>query len=87
MFFAMAIGKESVPSASVFGGDFIILYAVCGGLIVGALWFAFLNFRRAFRPPRTEHSVSVAAADQTAQLPSTATPDEKPAHLLKQPND
>ena len=87
MFLGMAIGKDSVPGASIFDGDFITLYVVDSSLILGALWFALLSFRRAFRPPTRRPSVPPATAIQALEIHSAATPEEKLAHLVKKPND
>jgi len=85
-FIGTAISKDSVPGASVFDGKFIVVYVVFGGLILGALWFALINFKSAFaapqRPGRPE-----AAQDPEPRPASGATPEERLAHLVKQPSD
>lgn len=86
-FFGTAINKNSVPGASVFDGGFIVIYVVFGGLILGGLWFALASFRRVFRAAPRQAPAPAPVATQAPQLPSTATPDEKLAHLVRKPDD
>jgi len=71
-----AISKDSVPGASVFDGGFILIYIFFGGLILGALWFALLSFRSAFRPPPRETSYSPPVPAQQPLVAAGATTDE-----------
>jgi hypothetical protein len=80
MFFAVAAGKDS-RGASIFDSSFITLYVVFGGGLIGGLWVAFKNFRRALRPP--ERVVPPAEPSTFTQQTDLATPDEKLAHLVK----
>jgi hypothetical protein len=82
LFLGNAVGRDSVPGASIYDSSFLTLYAIGGGVLVAGLYFAFLSFRRALRPPRLD----VPAATQASVMPrqqEPGTPDERLAHLVK----
>src|ERR1039457_4876264 len=58
-FIGLAVGRDSVPGASVFDSSFITLYVVWGSVFLGCLWGAVRCFRSALRPP-ARHAPSVA---------------------------
>ena len=88
-FIGNAVGRDSVPGASIHDSSFMVIYLIGGGGLICGVWFAFRSFRRALRPPRVESSGSPviqerrhdpAAPDQKRD---PATPDERLAHLVK----
>ena len=86
MFLMSAIGKDSVPGARLFDGGTIIIFILFGGPGVGALWFAFRNFKRAFQPPPRQRSEPLPRAEQAPGVPTVGTPDERLAYLVKKPD-
>jgi hypothetical protein len=83
-FIGNAIGRDSVPGASIHDSSFMAIYLIGGvGLICG-LWFAFRSFCRALRPPRLDlppHAATPPVAPE--QQHDTKTPDDRLAHLVK----
>jgi hypothetical protein len=79
-FISNAVGRDSVPGASIFDSSFLIIYLVAVGGLVCGLWLAFRSFRRAFRTPRCDLPAPSASAEAKRDL---ATSDEKLAHLVK----
>jgi hypothetical protein len=80
-FIGTAIGRDSVPGASVYDSSFMMIYLVGGAGLICGLWLASRSFRRALRPPRLDEppAASPPASDQERG----ATADEKLAHLVK----
>src|ERR1035437_3806490 len=82
LFLGNAVGRDSVPGASIYDSSFLTLYAIGGVVLVAGLYFAFLCFRRALRPPRLEAPPSTPAPPKPTQQ-EIGTPDERLAHLVK----
>ena len=86
MFFALAAGKDSVPGASIFDSEFVMLYVVCGGLILASVWVGLVNFGRAFGPGGRQNAFSIPRNPTTPQVLEGATPDDRLAHLVQKGN-
>lgn len=88
MFLAAAAGLDG-RGAGLDHPDFIEVYVVFGGGLLGGLWFALRSFRRAFKSPRSGPAVEKKSAPSGRPGPqkSAETPDERLAHLVKKPKD
>jgi hypothetical protein len=84
LFIGLAVSKDSVPGASVFDVDFLVLYVVCGGVILVGLWAALASLKRAFRaPPRQQAVAAQRSAVPQHPLAPGSTPDERLAPLVR----
>jgi len=83
-FIGNAIGRDSVPGASIHDSSFMVIYLVGGVGFASGLWFAFRSFCRALRPPRLDLPPHVPIQPATLEQQHEAkTPDERLAHLAK----
>jgi hypothetical protein len=82
LFFANAVGRDSVPGASIYDSSFKTLYVVWGVVLLAGLWCAFLSLRRALRPPRLDVPAAIPPP-ATSDQQDVVTPDERLAHLVK----
>ncbi len=86
-FIGLAVGRDSVPGASLFDGAFILFYVVWGGIFLGIIIMALSNLWRSVQPsPRKPSSELPSQFVQTQGLATGATPDERLAPLLKKEN-
>jgi len=84
LFIGLAVSKDSVPGAGVFNADFLVLYVVCGGVILVGLWGALASLKRAFRaPPRQQMAANPPHAVPQHSLAPGSTPDERLAPLVR----
>jgi hypothetical protein len=83
MFLALAVGNDS-RAATIHDASFIILYVIFGAGVLIGLWFAFLSFRRALRPPRLDSPPeTLPPLPAPTRQNDLATPDERLAYLVK----
>jgi hypothetical protein len=87
----VAAGKDPAPTS---GKDVLFVYLICGGVIIGCLWYAILHFIAAFVPAPKGNAGSGTLGSRGAPNPppaptgaNGATPEERLAHLLKKPDD
>lgn len=84
LFVGLAVSKDSVPGASVFDADFLVLYVICGGVILVGLWAALASLKRAFRaPPRHQTVAAPPPIPPQHPLAPGSTPDERLAPLVR----
>jgi hypothetical protein len=83
VFIGLAVGEDSVPGASIFDSNFMVLYFVAGSGLLVILWCAFLFFRRAIRASRTDVPVTSAAPPDVSEPARRLTAEERLAHLVK----
>ena len=83
-FIGNAVGRDSVPGASIHDSSFMAIYLVGGAGLICGLWFAFRSFGRALRPPRLDLPLPAATPlVAPEQQHNTKTPDDRLAHLVK----
>jgi hypothetical protein len=83
-FIGNAVGRDSVPGASIYDSSFIAIYLVGGAGLICGLWFALRSFGRALRSPRQDlPRLAVTPPIASEQQHDTKSPDDKLAHLLK----
>src|SRR6185369_140176 len=81
MFWAAAVGLDG-RGAGLDHPDFIKVYVVFGGGLLGGLWFAFRSFMLAFRARRNAPVGQKTAPPEQSKQEKTAG-DERLAHLVK----
>lgn len=87
MFWGTAVALDG-RGAGLDHPNFIKVYVVFGGGFLGGLWFAFRSFRLAITGRRKAPTgQKTAAPEQSKQERATGTPDERLAHLIKQPSN
>jgi hypothetical protein len=84
-FMSLAVGRDSIPGASVFDSSFISFYVIWGAVFLGCLWLILRSFSRAMRRAQSNPSADAVSRNGLEQQSKMATPDEKLAHLVKRP--
>jgi hypothetical protein len=84
-FIGNAVGRDSVPGASIHDSSFMAIYLFGGAGLICGLWFAVRSFGRALRSPRLDLPSHAAPQPVTPeeQQRDMRTPDDRLAHLVK----